>query len=104
MRINIATSGTIGDDGRLNATGDTFGLEADIVFKAIGQRIDEEKLGDELAGRSALSVEASLTATRLLVPKPKYCPTLSRSSSVTWPSGAMKILLGFTSEWISRFT
>ncbi len=31
----------LGDDGRLSATGDTFAVEADIVFKAVGQLLDE---------------------------------------------------------------
>lgn len=35
----------IGADGRLEGTGETFALQADIVFKAIGQEIDWDKLG-----------------------------------------------------------
>lgn len=36
--------------GRLGGTGETFVLEADVVFKAIGQRLDSEQLSDELEG------------------------------------------------------
>ncbi|MDH3274799.1 MAG: FAD-dependent oxidoreductase, partial [Gammaproteobacteria bacterium] len=36
--------------GTLKATGETSMLEADVVFKAIGQRLADEKLGDELNG------------------------------------------------------
>ena len=39
-----------GGDGRVRSTGETFTLEADVVFKAIGQRLDETRLGDELGG------------------------------------------------------
>ena len=35
----------IGADGRLEGTGETFALQADIVFKAIGQEIDWDELG-----------------------------------------------------------
>lgn len=35
----------IGADGRLEGTGETFALQADIVFKAIGQEIDWDGLG-----------------------------------------------------------
>lgn len=34
-----------GDDGHLQGTGETFELEADMVFKAIGQRFDAEDAG-----------------------------------------------------------
>ena len=34
------------DDGRLRGTGETYSLEADTVFKAIGQRILWDRLGD----------------------------------------------------------
>ncbi len=37
-------------EGALKATGETSMLEADVVFKAIGQRLADEKLGDELTG------------------------------------------------------
>jgi glutamate synthase (NADPH/NADH) small chain len=37
-------------DGKINKTGETFALEADVVFKAIGQRLDNDELGDELTG------------------------------------------------------
>ena len=40
----------IGRDGRLRSTGEKFTLEADVVFKAIGQRLNETRLGDELGG------------------------------------------------------
>ena len=39
-----------GGDGRVRSAGETFTLEADVVFKAIGQRLDETRLGDELGG------------------------------------------------------
>jgi len=35
----------IGADGRLEGTGETFALQADVVFKAIGQEIDWAELG-----------------------------------------------------------
>jgi len=35
--------------GKLVGTGKTFSLEADVVFKAIGQKIDDETTGDALA-------------------------------------------------------
>ncbi len=35
----------IGGDGRLEGTGETFALQADVVFKAIGQEIDWDQLG-----------------------------------------------------------
>ena len=35
----------IGADGRLEGTGETFALQADIVFKAIGQEVDWDELG-----------------------------------------------------------
>ena len=41
---------TLGDDGKLSASGTTFVLDADIVFKAIGQKLDDDKLGEELDG------------------------------------------------------
>ena len=37
-------------DGKLQATGETFVLDADVVFKAIGQKLDDDKLGKELDG------------------------------------------------------
>ena len=40
----------LGRDGRLRSAGEKFTLEADVVFKAIGQRLDETRLGDELGG------------------------------------------------------
>jgi dihydropyrimidine dehydrogenase (NAD+) subunit PreT len=40
----------LGGDGRLRSAGENFTLEADVVFKAIGQRLDETRLGDELGG------------------------------------------------------
>jgi dihydropyrimidine dehydrogenase (NAD+) subunit PreT len=40
----------MGRDGRLRSAGEKFTLEADVVFKAIGQRLDETRLGDELGG------------------------------------------------------
>ncbi|MDH3350392.1 MAG: NAD(P)-dependent oxidoreductase [Gammaproteobacteria bacterium] len=36
-------------DGNLKKTGEVFTLEADVVFKAIGQKLDDEETGDELA-------------------------------------------------------
>ncbi len=41
---------TLGDDGKLSASGATFVLDADIVFKAIGQKLDDDKLCEELDG------------------------------------------------------
>jgi glutamate synthase (NADPH/NADH) small chain len=38
----------LGDNGRLEATGDRYTLEADVVFKAIGQKLADDLLGDEL--------------------------------------------------------
>ncbi len=38
------------ENGRLRQTGEIFTLEADVVFKAIGQRLADDKLGDELQG------------------------------------------------------
>jgi len=35
-------------NGKLNLTGETFSLEADVVFKAIGQKLADDKLGSEL--------------------------------------------------------
>jgi glutamate synthase (NADPH/NADH) small chain len=35
----------VGADGRLEGTGETFALQADVVFKAIGQEIDWDRLG-----------------------------------------------------------
>jgi len=40
----------LGKDGKLSATGETFVLDADVVFKAIGQKLDDDKLGKELDG------------------------------------------------------
>ena len=40
----------LGKDGKLKATGDTFVLDADVVFKAIGQKLDDDKLVKELDG------------------------------------------------------
>jgi len=40
----------LGKDGKLQATGETFVLDADVVFKAIGQKLDDDKLGKELEG------------------------------------------------------
>ena len=40
----------LGKDGKLRATGETFVLDADVVFKAIGQKLDDDKLGKELNG------------------------------------------------------
>ena len=37
-------------DGKLKATGETFVLDADVVFKAIGQKLDDDKLVKELDG------------------------------------------------------
>ena len=37
-------------NGKLEVGGDTFSLEADVVFKAIGQRLADDKLGSELKG------------------------------------------------------
>jgi glutamate synthase (NADPH/NADH) small chain len=37
-------------NGKLNLSGETFSLEADVVFKAIGQKIADDKLGGELGG------------------------------------------------------
>jgi glutamate synthase (NADPH/NADH) small chain len=38
------------ENGRLKQTDEAFTLEADVVFKAIGQRLADDKLGDELQG------------------------------------------------------
>lgn len=38
------------ENGRLKQTGEIFTLEADVVFKAIGQRLADDKLGGELQG------------------------------------------------------
>ena len=38
------------ENGKLKQTGEIFTLEADVVFKAIGQRLADDKLGDELQG------------------------------------------------------
>ena len=40
----------LGKDGKLQPTGETFVLDADVVFKAIGQKLDDDKLGKELDG------------------------------------------------------
>ena len=40
----------LGKDGKLQTTGETFVLDADVVFKAIGQKLDDDKLGKELDG------------------------------------------------------
>jgi glutamate synthase (NADPH/NADH) small chain len=40
----------LGKDGKLKATGETFVLDADVVFKAIGQKLDDDKLVKELDG------------------------------------------------------
>ncbi len=40
----------LGKDGKLQATGETFVLDADVVFKAIGQKLDDDKLGKKLDG------------------------------------------------------
>ncbi len=40
----------LGKDGKLRATGETFVLDADVVFKAIGQKLNDDKLGKELNG------------------------------------------------------
>ena len=37
------------DDGALSGTGETFTLEADMVFKAIGQTLDGAQLGEDFA-------------------------------------------------------
>jgi len=37
-------------NGKLNATGETLSFDADVVFKAIGQRLDDDELGAELQG------------------------------------------------------
>ena len=37
------------DNGKLVGTGETISLEADMVFKAIGQKLDDETTGDALA-------------------------------------------------------
>jgi glutamate synthase (NADPH/NADH) small chain len=36
------------EEGKLKSTGETFELKADVVFKAIGQRLDDDELGLEL--------------------------------------------------------
>jgi glutamate synthase (NADPH/NADH) small chain len=38
----------LGDHGRLEASGDRYTLEADVVFKAIGQKLADDLLGGEL--------------------------------------------------------
>ena len=40
----------LGKDGKLKPTGETFVLDADVVFKAIGQKLDDDKLVEELDG------------------------------------------------------
>jgi len=40
----------LGKDGKLQPTGETFVLDADVVFKAIGQKLDDDKLGKKLDG------------------------------------------------------
>ncbi len=40
----------LGKDGKLQTTGETFVLDADVVFKAIGQKLDDDKLVKELDG------------------------------------------------------
>jgi len=40
----------LGKDGKLKTTGETFVLDADVVFKAIGQKLDDDRLGIELDG------------------------------------------------------
>jgi len=37
-------------NGRLTGNGETFALDADVVFKAIGQKLADEELGTELEG------------------------------------------------------
>jgi glutamate synthase (NADPH/NADH) small chain len=39
----------LGEDGRLQMTGETFNLEADVIFKAIGQTLAGDSLGKELS-------------------------------------------------------
>ncbi|MDX1500645.1 MAG: NAD(P)-dependent oxidoreductase [Woeseiaceae bacterium] len=41
---------TVRKDGRLAATGETFALDADVVFKAIGQKLDGQAAETALAG------------------------------------------------------
>ena len=41
---------SLGKDGKLSATGETFVLDADVVFKAIGQKLADHHLGDDLDG------------------------------------------------------
>lgn len=40
----------LGNDGSLRGTGETYSLKADVIFKAIGQRLADDKLGDALTG------------------------------------------------------
>jgi len=49
ITIELGKTG-LDTDGKLNVSSDTFFLEADIVFKAIGQKLADEKLGSELKG------------------------------------------------------
>ncbi len=49
--IEIELMGTeLDKEGTLKASGESSVLEADVVFKAIGQRLADEKLGNELKG------------------------------------------------------
>jgi len=43
----------VGKDGKISITGKTYRLEADVIFKAIGQKLPEDQLG-ESAGRPAM--------------------------------------------------
>jgi glutamate synthase (NADPH/NADH) small chain len=53
--------------GKLSGTGETFTLDADVVFKAIGQRIDEDSFGGELTELDTkggkIAVDASQTTS-----------------------------------------
>lgn len=53
---------SLDDDGRLVARGDGFELTADSVFKAIGQALDTEVLGEALAGLELENKRVVVTA------------------------------------------
>jgi glutamate synthase (NADPH/NADH) small chain len=57
----------LGKDGKLRATGETFVLDADVVFKAIGQKLASDTLGDEMDGlqlqHGRIVVDDSLATT-----------------------------------------
>ncbi len=48
VRIDLERT-ALDDGGKLSGVGEAFSLEADVVFKAIGQKLDDETTGDALA-------------------------------------------------------